>query len=64
MVQIALEIKETLQTEDVAVIIEADHLYIASRGIEDVNSSTVTSSYYGKFLNPKVGDEFLSYLHE
>ncbi len=61
-VQIALEVKETLQTDDVAVVIDADHLCVASRGIEDVNSSTVTSSYHGKFLNPKVKEEFLSYL--
>lgn len=62
-VQIANEIKEMLQTEDVAVIIEADHLCVASRGVQDVSSSTVTSSYHGKFLDSNVRDEFLKYVY-
>lgn len=62
-VQIANEMKEMLQTEDVAVIIEADHLCVASRGVQDVSSSTVTSSYYGKFLDSNVKDEFLKYVY-
>lgn len=62
-VQIANEMKEMLQTEDVAVIIEADHLCVASRGVQDVSSSTVTSSYYGKFLDSNVRDEFLKYVY-
>lgn len=63
-VQIANEMKEMLKTEDVAVLIEADHLCVASRGVQDVSSSTVTSSYHGKFLNPQVLDEFLKYVYE
>lgn len=62
-VQIANEMKEMLQTEDVAVIIEADHLCVASRGVQDVSSSTVTSSYFGKFLDSNVRDEFLKYVY-
>lgn len=62
-VQIANEMKEMLQTDDVAVIIEADHLCVASRGVQDVSSSTVTSSYYGKFLDSNVRDEFLKYVY-
>lgn len=62
-VQIANEMKEMLQTEDVAVIIEADHLCVASRGVQDVSSSTVTSSYYGKFLDSNVREEFLKYVY-
>ncbi len=58
-IQIANELKEVLQTEDVAVIIEADHLCVASRGVNDINSSTVTSSYHGKFLNIDIRKEFL-----
>jgi len=61
-IQIANDLKETLQTEDVAVIIDADHLCVASRGVNDVNSSTVTSSYSGKFMNADVKKEFLSYI--
>jgi GTP cyclohydrolase I len=58
--QIASELKETLQTDDVAVLIDADHLCVASRGVNDVNSSTITSSYNGKFLNDETRKEFLS----
>lgn len=61
-IQIANELKETLQTEDVAVIIDADHLCIASRGVNDTNSSTVTSSYCGKFINDNIRKEFLSHI--
>lgn len=63
-VQIANELKTMLQTEDVAVIIDADHLCVASRGVQDVNSSTVSSSYHGKFLNPDVRNEFLKYVYD
>jgi GTP cyclohydrolase I len=60
--QIASELKETLQTDDVAVLIDADHLCVASRGVNDVNSSTITSSYNGKFLNDETRKEFLSHV--
>lgn len=63
-IQIANELKETLQTEDVAVVIDADHLCVASRGVNDVNSSTVTSSYSGKFNNNDIRKEFLSYINK
>jgi GTP cyclohydrolase I len=61
--QIANDLKETLQTDDVAVIIDADHLCVASRGVNDVNSSTITSSYNGKFLNDEIKKEFLSHVN-
>jgi GTP cyclohydrolase I len=63
-VQIANEMREMLGTEDVAVVIEADHLCVASRGVQDVSSSTVTSSYHGKFLDSNVRDEFLRYVYD
>ncbi len=63
-VQIANEMKEMLGTEDVAVLIEADHLCVASRGVQDASSSTVTSSYHGKFLDNNVRDEFLRYVYD
>ena len=62
-VQIANELKETLQTEDVAVVIEADHLCVASRGVNDVNSSPVTSSFSGKFNRDEVRKEFWGYVN-
>ncbi len=48
-IEIAAFLKEKLQTEDVAVIIEAEHLCVASRGVRDVGSSTITGSYHGAF---------------
>lgn len=61
-IQIANELKDILQTDDVAVVIDADHLCVASRGVNDVNSSTVTSSYSGKFMNDEVRKEFWGYV--
>lgn len=49
--QIAEELKAILNTEDVAVIIDAKHLCVSSRGIKDDTSSTVTSFFGGKFNN-------------
>jgi GTP cyclohydrolase I len=62
--QIANDLKDTLQTDDVAVIIDADHMCVASRGVNDVNSSTVTSSYSGKFINDEIRKEFLSHIRK
>ncbi len=61
-VQIANELKEVLKTDDVAVLIEADHLCVASRGIQDITSKTVTSEYSGKFIDQKTREEFLKYV--
>jgi GTP cyclohydrolase I len=61
-VQIATDLKEMLQTEDVAVLIDAKHLCVSSRGVNDVNSSTVTAYYGGKFAEEQTKNEFLTYL--
>jgi GTP cyclohydrolase I len=42
-------LKKKLETEDVAVVIEAQHLCIASRGIKDNGCTTITGSYHGRF---------------
>ncbi|WP_373523579.1 GTP cyclohydrolase I FolE [Aquiflexum sp.] len=47
--QIGNDLKEALGTDDVAVIIDAHHMCVSTRGVQDVNSSTVTSFYSGKF---------------
>jgi GTP cyclohydrolase I len=60
--QIANEIKTVLETEDVAVVIDAVHLCVSSRGIKDNNSATVTSAYSGKFLEENIKNEFLKYI--
>ena len=58
--QIANELKDALQSEHVAVLIDATHLCVSSRGIKDTNSSTITSYFSGKFLQDKTKMEFLA----
>jgi GTP cyclohydrolase I len=62
-IQIANELKEVLQTDDVAVVVDAVHLCVSSRGVKDVNSGAVTAEYSGEFLKAIRRDEFLKYLH-
>ena len=61
-VQIANELKQLLDTEDVAVIIDAEHLCVSSRGIKDVNSTTITSQFHGKFEQEATKKELLYYV--
>jgi GTP cyclohydrolase IA len=61
-IQIAHQLQETLETENVAVLIDAKHLCVSSRGIKDFNSATVSSFYGGKFKEEAVKAEFLKYL--
>ncbi|CAN5243015.1 GTP cyclohydrolase I FolE [soil metagenome] len=61
-IQIANAIKEALGTEDVAVIVDAHHHCVSSRGIRDVNSTTLTVEYSGRFLEADVKNEFLKYV--
>lgn len=61
-IQISEGLKEVLQHDDVAVVIEADHLCVASRGINDTNSRTFTAEYSGQFENEKTQKEFLSHI--
>lgn len=60
--QIVQEMQQLLGTEDVACVIDAKHLCVNSRGIRDIESSTVTAEYGGKFQDPKVKKEFLEYI--
>ncbi|WP_026995430.1 GTP cyclohydrolase I FolE [Flectobacillus major] len=60
--QIARELQQVLGTENVAVLIDAKHLCVASRGVKDETSSTVTSFYGGKFQDEAVRSEFLKYI--
>jgi GTP cyclohydrolase I len=61
-IQIANELKEILQTEDVAVVIDAHHMCVSSRGVKDTDSSTVTAEYSGKFLDADTKAEFLNHI--
>ena len=60
--QIAKELQTVLKTEDVAVIIDAKHLCVSSRGIQDSNAATITSFYGGKFQEEATRLEFLKYV--
>lgn len=62
-VQIANELRSVLKTDDVAILIDAKHMCVSSRGIQDESSSTVTTEYSGKFKDKSVRDEFLKYLN-
>ena len=60
--QIADALREALDTDDVAVLIDANHLCVRARGIQDVGSSTITAEYNGKFKDRDTRNEFLSYV--
>jgi GTP cyclohydrolase IA len=60
--QIARELQDILRTEDVAVLMDAKHLCVSSRGVQDSNAATVTSFYGGKFQQESTRMEFLKYI--
>lgn len=62
-IQIVKELQKVLGTKDVACVIDAKHLCVNSRGIRDVESSTVTAEYGGKFKEEAVRREFLDYIN-
>jgi len=61
--QIAADLKLVLRTDDVAVLIDAEHMCVKLRGVKDECSSTVTSHFSGRFEEEGVRQEFLAYLH-
>lgn len=61
-IQIVKELQAVLNTEDVACVIDAKHLCVNSRGIRDIDSSTVTSEFGGVFKKNEVRREFLDYI--
>jgi GTP cyclohydrolase I len=60
--QIVQEMQKALGTDDVACVIDAKHLCVNSRGIKDIESSTITAEFGGKFKNQNTKQEFLDYL--
>ena len=60
--QVVQAMQEALGTQDVACVIDAKHLCVNSRGIKDIESSTVTSEFGGKFKEKDVRREFLDYI--
>ncbi len=61
-IQIVQELQKVLGTEDVACVIDAKHLCVNSRGIRDIDSSTITAEFGGKFKEESVKREFLDYI--
>jgi len=61
-IQIVKELQKVLNTDNVACIIDAKHLCVNSRGIRDIESSTVTAEFGGKFKEESVKREFLDYI--
>ncbi|WP_394970446.1 GTP cyclohydrolase I FolE [uncultured Croceitalea sp.] len=62
-IQIVKELQNVLGTEDVACVIDAKHLCVNSRGIRDIESSTVTAEYGGRFKEEALRREFLDYIN-
>lgn len=60
--QVVQAMQEALGTDDVACVIDAKHLCVNSRGIKDIESSTITAEFGGKFKNKETKEEFLSYI--
>lgn len=58
-IQILTALQEALDTKDVIVVVDAKHMCVSSRGIEDQNSSTITIEYGGVFINQSKRNEFL-----
>ena len=62
-VQIGKEIERVLHTGDVGVVIDANHMCVASRGVGDTNSKTGTAYFSGKFNDENIRREFLNYIN-
>lgn len=62
-IQIVKELQKVLGTDDVACVIDAKHLCVNSRGIRDIDSSTVTAEYGGRFKEEAMRREFLDYIN-
>jgi GTP cyclohydrolase IA len=62
-VQIGKEMERVLQTLDVGVVIDANHMCVASRGVGDTNSKTGTAYFSGKFNDENIKREFLNYIN-
>jgi len=61
-IQIVKELQKVLNTKDVACVIDAKHLCVNSRGIRDIESSTVTSEFGGQFKIKETKREFIDYI--
>ncbi|HOO09011.1 MAG TPA: GTP cyclohydrolase I FolE [Cyclobacteriaceae bacterium] len=62
-VQIGKELERALNTRDVGVVMDANHMCVASRGVGDTNSKTGTAYFSGKFKDENTKREFLNYIN-
>ena len=62
-VQIGKELERVLKTVDIGVVVDANHMCVASRGVGDTNSKTGTAYFSGKFKDENVKREFLNYIN-
>jgi GTP cyclohydrolase I len=60
--QVGKALQTVLQTQDVAVMMDAKHLCVSSRGVKDDSSNTITTFFGGKFQEEKTRMEFLQYV--
>jgi GTP cyclohydrolase IA len=60
--QIFKELKNALQTDDIIVVVEAEHLCVSSRGVNDKSSKTTTIEYGGQFTNIDIQNNFFKML--
>jgi GTP cyclohydrolase I len=60
--QIGKALQTVLQTQDVAVMMDAKHLCVSTRGVKDDSSNTITSFFGGKFQEENTKLEFLKYI--
>jgi len=62
-VQIGKELEKLLDTPDVGIVVDANHMCVASRGVGDTNSKTGTAYFSGRFREENVKREFLNYIN-
>jgi GTP cyclohydrolase I len=63
--QIYFALQYILGTDDIAVVVDAIHYCVRSRGVEDHGSSTVTSKLGGRFrTDPALRAEFMSIVNK
>ena len=60
--QIAQELQQVLETDDIAVIVDAKHLCVSSRGIKDDTSATVTNYFGGAFQDTSVSNSLWNHI--